>query len=82
MTADGAFQRLHTFTDNDGLHPGPLFRGPDGKVYGTAGGQGLGTVFSVTETGVVIVLHTFVPRLFFMDFDPHSLCERHAASGE
>ena len=66
VTADGAFQRLHTFTDNDGLHPGPLFRGPDGKVYGTAGGQGLGTLFSITETGAVTVLHTFVPRGLFI----------------
>ncbi len=55
---------LHSFAGggNDGSGPGGLTRGSDGDFYGTTvrgGADGDGTVFRMTPSGTVIVLHSF-----------------------
>jgi len=68
ITASGIFQVIHSFTDADGASPvSGLTEGSDGLFYGTAyeGGNcaasidGCGTVFSVTASGSLTVLHAF-----------------------
>ena len=63
MDALGDIQILHSFIFSDGVYPtGSLVQGRDGIFYGTTldGGAGSGTVFSMTENGVLTVLHAFV----------------------
>lgn len=69
LTASGKEIILHRFQGgpNDGEEPQTgLIRGPDGTFYGTtaAGGSGpfgdCGTVFSMTNSGKVTILHSFV----------------------
>jgi uncharacterized repeat protein (TIGR03803 family) len=68
ITKIGSFRRLHSFTGAaDGTNPnGALIRDSDGNIYGTAqlgGLQGLGTVFKLSPTGELTVLHTFTGDL-------------------
>jgi uncharacterized repeat protein (TIGR03803 family) len=64
ITPAGVFTTLHFFTDDiDGrqIVPG-LVQGTDGNFYGTASGGGplgYGTVYTMTPSGTVTVLHNF-----------------------
>jgi uncharacterized repeat protein (TIGR03803 family) len=63
ITSAGVFASLHLFNDDiDGTAiVSGLVQGNDGNFYGTAGGGplGYGTVYSMTPTGTVTVLHNF-----------------------
>lgn len=65
ITKWGRFKRLHSFTGGaDGKIPnGGLIRDRDGNLYGTTqsgpGENVLGTVFKLSPTRVLTVLHTF-----------------------
>lgn len=64
LTADGVESVLHSFTGgSDGGHPnGDLILDAHGNLYGTtpAVSRGThGTVFQITQQGVLTVLHTF-----------------------
>ncbi len=69
MTPSGSLTTLHTFQSqaggglHDGAHPrGRLLQGGDGNFYGTTeqGGAGIGTVFSITPSGALTILHSFL----------------------
>jgi uncharacterized repeat protein (TIGR03803 family) len=65
MTPSGTVTILHDFADNpDGASPyGPLVQATDGNFYGITylGGSGeQGTVYKMTPTGAVTVLHSFL----------------------
>jgi uncharacterized repeat protein (TIGR03803 family) len=67
MTPNGALTVLHAFTDgDDGAEPlGPLIQATDGNFYGTAsygGAYRWGTIFKMTPSGTVAVLHAFGSR--------------------
>ena len=65
VSKTGVFRRLYSFTGGpDGANPnGGLVRDAAGNLYGTAqtgGGFGsLGTVFQLTSSHLLVVLHTF-----------------------
>ena len=67
ITSLGAVTILHSFGDgtvaNDGDSPqGALIEGYDGNFYGTTtlgGSLGDGTVFSITKSGTVAIVHSF-----------------------
>ncbi len=68
MTPDGILTTLYTFTgEGDGSDPFGLTLGTDGVLYGitqeggsrTNCGLGCGTVFKITETGLLTTLHSF-----------------------
>src|SRR5258706_1633189 len=67
VTPTGALSTIYTFCSQancaDGLFPvGALRLGIDGNFYGTTqngGASGLGTVFKITPSGVLTVLHSF-----------------------
>jgi len=67
VTSTGTMTFLHDFGDgtltNDGANPyGNLIRGTDGNYYGTTlegGTIGDGTVFKMTPTGTITILHSF-----------------------
>jgi uncharacterized repeat protein (TIGR03803 family) len=65
--ADGTLHVLHDFASStqDASNPsGPLIQGADGDFYGTSSGGGTlggGTVFRMSATGQVTVLHNFAP---------------------
>jgi uncharacterized repeat protein (TIGR03803 family) len=67
ITTDGTLTTLHKFNATDGARPyGTLIQGSNGKFYGTTfeGGSGscqlgCGTVFSITASGKLTVLHNF-----------------------
>ena len=67
MTARGAITILHSFPDstvtNDGATPqASLIQGSDGNFYGTTstgGAAGKGTVFMMTPSGTMTILHSF-----------------------
>jgi uncharacterized repeat protein (TIGR03803 family) len=63
-----AVTTLHTFTGSEGYQPSSLVQASDGNYYGTAAtggatpgnsGLGFGTVFQMTPTGTLTVLHSF-----------------------
>lgn len=66
VTAQG-FTILHSFNDgsvtNDGSNPvAALIQGIDGNFYGTTengGAGGVGTVFEITSSGTVTIIHNF-----------------------
>lgn len=67
ITLAGKLTTIYNFCDNtcsDGAYPfdGPI-RGADGNLYGTTAGggnaEGEGTVFRLTESGVLTTLYTF-----------------------
>lgn len=65
MTAAGAVSTLHVFSwaaGAEGIYPGGLVAGADGKVYGVAKGAGAfggGEVFRVGSDGSFLVLYSF-----------------------
>ena len=72
MTRDGTLKTLYSFCLSPTCHTGygptaPLIQGVDGRFYGTTSaggtnacyGQGCGTVFRVTSTGRLTILHRF-----------------------
>lgn len=67
ISPDGALTTLYSFCSEsncmDGFFPfGALALGKDGNFYGTTqngGSGGLGTVFKITPTGVLTVIHSF-----------------------
>jgi uncharacterized repeat protein (TIGR03803 family) len=65
ITPSGAVTTLASFDQADGFEPSsPLIQATDGNFYGTTpeGGAnypGFGTVFKVTPTGTLTVLHSF-----------------------
>lgn len=69
ISRNGAYKILHMFSGNagtgDGANPAAgLIQASDGNFYGTtqAGGtHGYGTVFRMTPSGVVTVIHSFSP---------------------
>jgi uncharacterized repeat protein (TIGR03803 family) len=66
LTPTGTFTILHTFAggSTDGANPySGLRQGRDGNFYGTTfsgGASNAGTVFQMTPTGTLTILHTFV----------------------
>jgi uncharacterized repeat protein (TIGR03803 family) len=66
MDSTGTLTTLHSFTGSDGVYPNycKLVEGSDGNFYGTTngggtGGNGFGTVFQITPSGVLTTLHSF-----------------------
>ncbi len=65
ITPSGTVTTLASFTQASGFSPSsPLIQGTDGNFYGTTpvGGAnypGFGTVFKITPTGMLTVLHSF-----------------------
>ena len=68
MTPNGAVTVLHNFIGGttDGANPyAALIQATDGNFYGTTtegGASGFGTVFKMTPSGTVTVLHAFTDR--------------------
>ncbi len=66
MTSAGKVTVLHNFTGypTDGTYPkGILVQGNDGNFYGTTyqgGSNNQGSVFKITPTGVLTIVHSFV----------------------
>jgi len=62
-TATGHETVLHAFGGTDGANPyAALVREPNGNLYGTTqngGAAGAGTVFELSATGTLTVLHSF-----------------------
>jgi uncharacterized repeat protein (TIGR03803 family) len=63
ITSAGAFKTLHVFTSAEGASIGAeLLQASDGNFYGMAqygGANGDGSIFKMTPTGTVTVLHSF-----------------------
>ena len=64
VTSQGKFTTLHFFNaSSEGASPySGLIQGTDGNLYGTTGNEGIygaGTVFKMTLTGGLTVLHSF-----------------------
>lgn len=64
LTPSGTLTVLHSFDGDDGYLPAQLILGSDGNFYGTtiasnAFGNGPGTVFKITKTGVLTTLYNF-----------------------
>jgi uncharacterized repeat protein (TIGR03803 family) len=64
VTPSGTLTTLHTFNgmDGSGSSAAGLVQGADGNFYGitkTGGANGYGTVFKITPTGVLTMLHSF-----------------------
>jgi uncharacterized repeat protein (TIGR03803 family) len=56
------FVTLHSFDFTDGGTPNGLVQGTDGSLYGTTAGGGAGrwgTVFKITPSGTLAILHNF-----------------------
>jgi uncharacterized repeat protein (TIGR03803 family) len=73
ITAGGAITVLHNFAGypNDGTYPeGTLVQGTDGNFYGTTyqgGANNLGSIFRITPTGTLTLLHSFAPSATNVD---------------
>jgi uncharacterized repeat protein (TIGR03803 family) len=87
VAASGQAQTFNTivvFDNADGLAPiGSLVQGPEGNLYGTAGGgggsgqgmcfDGCGLIFKVTSKGELTTVYAFCKRLTCPDgFEPYS----------
>jgi uncharacterized repeat protein (TIGR03803 family) len=67
ITTSGAITLLHSFGDtavtNDGIYPeAPLIQASDGNFYSTTANGGSandGSIFKITKSGVVTILHSF-----------------------
>jgi len=64
ITPGGDLTVLHNFPESgsDGFSPASLVQGRDGNFYGTTsygGTNGDGTVFKITPTGALTILHSF-----------------------
>ncbi len=65
VTTSGQLKNLHSFgaTTTDGANPtGGLTLGTDGNFYGTTmqgGNESMGTIFKITPTGTLTILHNF-----------------------
>ncbi len=64
ITPAGALTTLHSFAGPDGIYPSTaaLAQATDGNFYGTTfegGASGDGTVFKITQMGVLTTLHSF-----------------------
>jgi uncharacterized repeat protein (TIGR03803 family) len=62
VTSAGKLATLRTFTTAQGYQGGQLSLGSDGNFYGglnLGGANGSGTLFKVTPTGTITVLHNF-----------------------
>ena len=64
ITPSGTLTTLHSFngTDSSGESAAGLVQGADGNFYGitkTGGANGYGTVFKITPTGALTMLHSF-----------------------
>jgi uncharacterized repeat protein (TIGR03803 family) len=68
ISSTGTFTLLHTFIGPEGRSPrAPLIQANDGNFYGTTSAGGTagfntavkGTIFKITSTGTVTLLHTF-----------------------
>ena len=64
MTPAGAVTAFHSFSGADGAVPGfgPLIQATDGRLYGIAiygGANDDGTIYSVTVSGTLGVIHSF-----------------------
>jgi uncharacterized repeat protein (TIGR03803 family) len=67
ITPSGTVTILHSFLDGSVPHDGQspyagLILGPDGNFYGTTtfgGSRGFGSVFRITPSGAVTILHSF-----------------------
>ena len=74
MAPDGKLAALFSFSDYDeqggespdGFSPAQLVNGPDDNFYGTTArnrfGQGAGTIFRITPSGVLTTLAIFDPH--------------------
>jgi uncharacterized repeat protein (TIGR03803 family) len=67
ITLDGAFTTIYNFLNN-GCTSAGLVQGTDGNFYGTTsyggtssacGTEGCGTVFKITDKGILTILHSF-----------------------
>jgi uncharacterized repeat protein (TIGR03803 family) len=68
ITPEGKLTTLHSFTDGtDGAQPiAGLVQATDGNFYGTTykgGDWGFGTVFKITPSGTLTMLHSFCAQL-------------------
>lgn len=62
ITTNGAFNTLYVFTNGVLVDPSGLIQSGDGNFYGTTyhgGANGHGSVFQMTASNVVTVLHSF-----------------------
>jgi len=60
ITPTGVFKVLYNFTENDGNPGGTgLIQATDGKLYGISGGNGYGSIFSMTTRGSLTQLFYF-----------------------
>jgi uncharacterized repeat protein (TIGR03803 family) len=69
ITAGGTLNTLHSFDRTDGAEPAGLVQGTNGDFYGITGfggansscgqGAGCGTVFKITPSGNLTMLHSF-----------------------
>jgi uncharacterized repeat protein (TIGR03803 family) len=58
----GGFSQIYSFENGQANYPNPLVLGTDGNLYGTTtdgGTAGYGTVFRLTPSGMLTVLHNF-----------------------
>ena len=65
-----ALENVHDFTNDEAPFPTGLVLAPDGNFYGASAGlpgPRIGTVFRMTPSGSVTVLHRFAPAIEGMD---------------
>ena len=80
------FTTLHSFDGTDGALPSAgLIQATNGKLYGTAlegGAKQKGTVFTITASGALTVLHSFCSQGFCTDGEYPQAALVQATSGE
>jgi uncharacterized protein (TIGR03437 family) len=60
ITPKGAFATLYSFHGTERGEPNDLLQASDGTLYGTTGGDYYGTLFSLTPSGTLKTIHTFM----------------------